>query len=211
MIFTKMTTSLKTNLNKAYWESRYQQSQTGWDIGYAAPALIEYANQLPSKDLRILIPGAGFGHEAQALLNEGFNNITVIDLSGAALQDLQKRIPATDCLKMIEGDFFEHLGTYDLILEQTFFCALDPKLRPKYASHAYNLLASGGKLAGLFFDFPLSDQGPPFGGSAKEYRDLFSEYFHIKTLERSYNSIKPRAGKELFAIFEKSETFNNSL
>lgn len=194
---------MKTHLNKKYWESRYVESQTGWDIGYAAPALMQYADQLPSKDLRILIPGAGYGHEAESLLNAGFTNITVIDLSGSALQRLQQRIPATDRLKIIEGDFFEHSGSYDRILEQTFFCALDPKLRPHYVRHSYHLLASGGKLAGLFFDFPLTEQGPPFGGSKSEYTSLFSEHFRIKTLERSYNSIKPRAGKELFAIFEK--------
>ena len=203
MIFTKMTTSLKNHLNKEYWESRYMESQTGWDIGYASPALIEYADQLPSKDLRILIPGAGYGHEAESLLNAGFTNITVIDLSGSALQRLQQRIPATDSLKIIEGDFFEHSGIYDRILEQTFFCALDPGLRPDYVRHSYHLLASGGKLTGLFFDFPITEQGPPFGGSKSEYTNLFSEYFRIKTLERCYNSIKPRAGKELFAIFEK--------
>ena len=203
MIFTKTTTSLKINLDKTYWESRYEESQTGWDIGYAAPALMTYADQLPSKDLRILIPGAGYGHEAEALLNAGFTHLTVIDLSASALQRLQQRIPATDRLKIIEGDFFEHSGSYDRILEQTFFCALDPKLRRDYARHSYHLLASGGKLAGLFFDFPLTEQGPPFGGSTDEYTALFSEYFRIKTLERCYNSIKPRAGKELFAIFEK--------
>ncbi len=203
MIFMKTTTFLKTEFDKTYWESRYQEAHTGWDIGYASPALMTYADQLLDKDLRILIPGAGYGHEAIALTQNGFTNLTVIDLSTTALKQLENRLPHSKSLKIIEGDFFQHSGSYDLILEQTFFCALEPRLRIYYARHCADLLRKCGKLTGLFFDFPLTDQGPPFGGSKREYIDLFSEDFHIKTLEACYNSIKPRAGKELFAIFEK--------
>ena len=35
-----------------------------------------------------------------------------------------------------------------------------------------------------------------------EYLDLFSKTFQIKTLEKAYNSIKPRQNRELFFIFE---------
>ncbi len=194
---------MKTKLNSTYWDTRYKENETGWDIGYASPALIEYANQLQSKDLKILIPGAGFGHEALRLLEHGFTNITVIDLSQIALDRLRSKIPPTKNLQIIKGDFFQLKDTYDLILEQTFFCAIDPDLRAAYVKQAHNLLASGGKLAGVFFNFPLTKTGPPFGGSEIEYRNLFSNYFNINTLEACYNSIKPRAGKELFAIFEK--------
>ena len=147
---------MKTKLNSTYWDTRYKENETGWDIGYASPALIEYANQLQSKDLKILIPGAGFGHEALRLLELGFTNITVIDLSQTALDRLRSKIPPTNKLHIIEGDFFQLQDTYDLILEQTFFCAIDPDLRAAYAKQAHNLLASGGKLAGVFFNFPLN-------------------------------------------------------
>jgi hypothetical protein len=64
------------------------------------------------------------------------------------------------------------------------------------------LLLPKGKLAGLLFDFPLTSDGPPFGGSKEEYIKLFSTKFEIKKLERAHNSIKPRENKELFFIFE---------
>ena len=101
-------------------------------------------------------------------------------------------------------DFFDlQDSNFDLILEQTFFCALDPSLRESYAIKMNNLLREKGKLAGLLFDFPLTEKGPPFGGDINEYKKLFFEHFRIKTLERAYNSIKPRNGNELFFIFEK--------
>ena len=88
-------------------------------------------------------------------------------------------------------------------MEQTFFCALDPVLRKKYVEKMADLLKENGKLAGLLFDFELTAEGPPFGGSSEEYLQLFTHYFTSKKLERCYNSIKPRSGRELFFIFEK--------
>ena len=93
--------------------------------------------------------------------------------------------------------------TFDLVIEQTFFCALNPELRSNYVSKMETLLNPNGKIAGLLFDFPLTEAGPPFGGSENEYLKLFSEKFNIKTLEKAYNSIKPRKDTELFFIFEK--------
>ena len=202
MIFTKMTTFLKTNLDKEYWENRYLNQETGWDIGSISTPLQVYVDQLTTKNLKILIPGAGFGHEARYLVETGFKNITVIDLSRSALNRLKTSLPQNSTCQIIEGNFFDHNGKYDLILEQTFFCALQPQQRIDYAKKCAELLKPNGKLSGLLFDFPLTENGPPFGGSFEEYQSLFSEYFHIKTLERCYNSIKPRDGKELFFIFE---------
>ena len=103
---------------------------------------------------------------------------------------------------MIHSDFFTLNTTFDLILEQTFFCALPPEMRTQYVEKMASLLNPKGKLAGLLFDFPLTTEGPPFGGSATEYLNLFSDKFTIKTLEKAHNSIKPRQNKELFFIFE---------
>jgi thiopurine S-methyltransferase len=192
------------NLNKEYWDDKYAQNTTGWDIGYVSTPLKEYIDQLKNKNTKILIPGAGNGHEVEYLFTKGFTNIHVIDIALQPLQNLKARIPSFPEGHLIHMDFFDLKSSdYDLILEQTFFCALDPSFREAYASKMHELLGPNGKLAGLLFDFPLTEDGPPFGGSAAEYRALFGQYFTIKVLERSYNSIKPRKGNELFFIFEK--------
>ncbi|WP_234405801.1 methyltransferase domain-containing protein [Leeuwenhoekiella sp. MAR_2009_132] len=192
-------------LNKNYWESRYVEQNTGWDIGYASDPLAAYFDQLTQKDLKILIPGAGFGHEAIYLYKQGFTNVTVLDFSASALQNLKTHLPDVPDSQFIEGDFFEHSETHDLVIEQTFFCALDPDLRSDYARHMSQLLKPSGKIVGLLFNFPLTEKGPPFGGSLSEYQKLFSEVFTIKKLEPCYNSIKPRQGNELFFIFESKQ------
>lgn len=194
---------MKNRFDKTYWESKYSNEATGWDIGYASTPLVDYFKQLTNKNLKILIPGGGNCYEAEYLFEQGFENIFVIDIAERPLKNLKARFPNFPDNHLIHGDFFNHSEKYDLIVEQTFFCALDPVLRQKYADKMNDLLAENGKLAGLLFDFELTEDGPPFGGSSAEYLKLFSEKFTINKLERCYNSIQPRAGRELFFIFEK--------
>lgn len=190
------------NLNKDFWENRYQTDDTGWDVGKITTPLKEYIDQIENKDIKILIPGAGNGYEFDYLISKGFKNVWVVDIAKHPLENLALRNPAYK-QNFIRSDFFEINDKFDLILEQTFFCALDPNLRSKYVDKMHSLLTSKGKLFGLLFDFELTEVGPPFGGSTKEYVNLFEEKFNIKVLERAYNSIKPREGRELFFIFEK--------
>ena len=189
--------------NKKYWENNYKTNQIGWDIGYASPPITNYIDQLKNKEISILIPGAGNAYEAEYLFRKGFKNINILDIAKQPLENLKKRIPPFPDKNLIQDDFFKHDQTYDLIIEQTFYCAISPKLRSDYADKIHKLLNKGGKLVGLLFDFPLTEEGPPFGGSLEEYKNTFSKQFNIKILETSFNSIKPRLGRELFIIFEK--------
>lgn len=100
--------------------------------------------------------------------------------------------------QLLHQDFFELQGSYDLVLEQTFFCALDPSLREDYMSQMSRLLVRGGVLSGLLFNFPLTEDGPPFGGSEQEYRERFEPYFRLNALRESVLSIPPRAGREVY-------------
>lgn len=193
-----------------YWETRWQNGETGWDIRDVSPPLAAYIDQIPPEKrhaMAVLIPGCGNGYEAAYLLRAGFSNVTMLDIAPSAVELLRARLDAflsgwQEHLQLVCGDFFEHTGAYDLILEQTFFCAIDPVLRERYVLKMKDLLQPGGRLAGVLFDreFP---GGPPFGGSRAEYERLFAPHFKIKTLAPCYNSIPPRAGSEVFVIFEK--------
>lgn len=193
----------KMMLTKEYWKKRYHHNETGWDVGEITRPLKEYFDQLTDKNCKILLPGGGNGYELEYLNKLGFTSVYVADFVKKPLENIQKRIPSLDSNYLIHGDFFEIEDTYDLIIEQTFFCALHPELREKYVQKTHSLLGDKGKLVGLFFQFPLTEEGPPFGGSKTEYELLFSNYFTIKTLETAFNSIRPRQNNELFFIFEK--------
>lgn len=190
-------------LRKNYWKNRYKNKNTTWDIGYPSPAIITYAKQLTNKQLKILIPGCGNSYEAEYLHHNGFTNLYVLDIAKEPLQNFLKRCPTFPSKNLINEDFFTHNSTYDLILEQTFFCSLLPELRKKYVLKMHNLLKEKGKLAGLLFNKTFDKKGPPFGGDILQYKELFNTNFTIKSLKKCYNSIKPRQENELFFIFEK--------
>jgi thiopurine S-methyltransferase len=190
---------------KSYWDMQYSENATGWDIGAVSAPVKEYIDQLTDKSLKILIPGAGNAYEAEYLFINGFKNVRVLDISSVAAESFKQRFPDFPDNQIIVQDFFAHNDKYDLIVEQTFFCALDPAARTKYVKKTYSLLKKGGKLVGLLFNHEFEKAGPPFGGSVNEYETLFSPYFKFKKFEESYNSIKPRAKRELFIIFIKSD------
>ncbi|CAM4341531.1 methyltransferase domain-containing protein [Gillisia hiemivivida] len=190
-------------LDEDYWATRYKENRIKWDIGEVSTPIKEYINQLEDKSLRILIPGSGNSYEAEYLHDQGFSNVFVVDIAREPLDNLKNRIPSFPKEHLLQKDFFDLNLQFDLILEQTFFCALSIDLRQKYAEKMIELLKTNGQLVGLFFNFELTKSGPPFGGSQEEYKDLFQPYFEILKLENCYNSITPRSGNELFFIFKK--------
>lgn len=191
-------------LNKDVWNQRYLERDIGWDIGYPSPPLKGYFDQLNNKELRILIPGCGNAYEAEYLFQQGFKNVMLIDWAQKVLDDFQQRNPNFSGEQLICCDFFEHQGQYDLIIEQTFFCALEPKLRPDYVLQMKKLLAKEGKLIGLLFNDKLYSHRPPFGGKKSEYQKLFSPHFTIVSMETAHNSIPSRQGRELFLKVQNS-------
>jgi methyl halide transferase len=193
---------------ESYWTNRYLDQNTGWDIGYASTPLKEYINQLTDNSTSILIPGAGNAYEAEYLIAQGFTNVYVMDISVIPLENFATRNPNFPREQLIEADFFEHKGQYDLILEQTFFCSFEPTKvnRENYAKQMHALLKPNGKLVGVWFDIPLIEDNMdkrPFGGSKEEYLGYLNTSFETKVFDRCYNSIPPRANQELFGIFVK--------
>ena len=190
-------------LTSKYWEERYLKGEDKWNVGEISTPIKEYVDQITDKKIKILIPGAGNGYEFEYLIKNGFKNSFVVDYAATPLENIKKRIPNLDKNQVINSDFFALEGKFDLIIEQTFFCALNPELREDYVQKMKSLLNPKGKIAGLLFQFPLTAEGPPFGGSKEEYIALFQKDFNIITMETAYNSIATRKNKELFVIFEK--------
>ena len=187
-------------LNNKIWNNRYLNDEIGWDIGNISTPLKEYFNQLENKELKILIPGCGNAYEAEYLVSMGFKNVFLIDWAQEALDNFQNRNKSFPTTNLICGDFFKHEENYDLIIEQTFFCAINPILRKDYVLKMKELLADKGKLIGLLFNDTLFTNRPPFGGKKSEYIDLFNKHFINVSMEKAYNSIESRKDRELFIL-----------
>lgn len=197
------------SLNADFWNNKYQDEDIGWDIGKISTPLKTYIDQLTNKELHILIPGGGNSYEAEYLHKLGFKNVSVVDFSETALDNIKTRVSSFPKTHLIQADFFElhHLHqnlSFDLILEQTFFCAITPELRHNYVTHTHRLLKPNGKLVGVLFDAILNTDKPPFGGNYEEYLSLFKPFYSLAIFKKCYNSIPSRAGRELFINLEKN-------
>lgn len=189
-------------LDQEYWDTQYKTNATGWDIGAVSPPIKEYIETLGNKNISILIPGCGNSHEAEHLLNQGFTNVSVIDIAPTLVVNLQNKFKNNPNIKIFLGDFFDHQEEYELIIEQTFFCALPLAMREKYVLKMNQLLTDQGKLVGLFFNKTF-ENGPPFGGSHSEYELLFQNHFEFLKINLCPNSVTKRLNSELFIEFQK--------
>jgi methyl halide transferase len=194
---------MHTNLNDSYWSNRYAIGTATWDLKVVSPPIKAYIDQLINKDITILIAGCGNAHEAAYLLQQGFTNITLVDVSEVLVLQLQQTFKNTP-VTIYHKNIFNFTGQFDLILEQTLFCAIEPYLRVQYINTMHQLLAPKGKLVGVLFNKHFEKQGPPFGGTSAEYIPLFKTKFNLLVFNECYNSVNSRVGTELFIIIEKN-------
>ena len=186
-----------------FWQQRYEQDSIGWDMGEVSPPLKAYIDQLPesAKDQAILVAGAGNAYEVGYLHEQRFTDVTLVDFALAPIEAFAERYPDFPSTHLICADFFSlspEQYQFDWVLEQTFFCAINPSRRDEYVKQMAALIKPKGKLIGLLFDKDFGRDEPPFGGTKDEYQQRFETNFDIEIMEPSYNSHPARQGSELF-------------
>lgn len=192
------------NVSEAkFWQQRYEKDSIGWDMGVVSPPLKAYIDQMPDsvKEQAILVPGAGNAYEVGYLHEQGFTNVTLVDFAPAPIEAFAKRYPNFPTEHLLCADFFTlspEQCQFDLVIEQTFFCAINPARRDEYVEQMAALLNPNGKLIGLLFDKEFGRDEPPFGGTKQEYQQRFESHFNIDIMTSSNNSHPARQGNELF-------------
>src|SRR6185295_13470896 len=103
----------------AKWERDYQRGTAGWDMGTPTPVfqrLLAGGNFSPG---RMLIPGAGRGHDARAFARHGFQ-VVAVDFAHDAAQAMRETMTPESTHEILEQDFFllppELDGTFDYVL-----------------------------------------------------------------------------------------------
>jgi len=173
-----------------------------WDTGGVPRRLDRYLrlNRLPGG--RALVPGCGSGYEAARLADAGMQ-VLAIDFSPAAV-DRARRITSGSGARILLADFFDfEQGTFDLIYERAFMCALPPGLRRAWADRCGDLLNNGGRLAGFFFTDPTVTDGPPFGISRRELDELMGAGFQLKEDRPTAGTRPVFAGRERWQVWER--------
>lgn len=193
-------------LDPTDWDTAYREQRTPWDLGGPTPVFGRLIATGAIPPGRLLIPGAGRGHDALAFAAAG-HAVTAVDVSPTACLELRREAEAAGvALEVLEADFFtfEAAGPFDAALEYTFFCAIPPAMRPAYGARMAELIRPGGLLFGLFFPLNKQDEsGPPFRVSLDEVEAVLSPGFALELSEQPADSIKPRAGNERLMIWRR--------
>jgi SAM-dependent methyltransferase len=187
------------------WEQRYREGRAAWDLGAAPPCLGRLLAGLPARRLRVLVPGAGFGHDAVAWARAG-HQVTAVDFAPSAVAGARARARETGvAMAVLEEDLFALPatleGAFDAVWEQTCYCAVAPKRRDEYAAAMARALVPGGTLYGLFWNHGR-EGGPPYDVTPAQVRDVFASRFHLLSLEPVPDSV-PARGNEFLAVFRR--------
>jgi methyl halide transferase len=192
--------------NQEDWEQRYQEGNTPWDLGVAAPSFVSLLeSQNPPSPGRVAVLGCGRGYDAVLFAKYGFE-VVGFDFTVAAIADATALAKSEAVnVQFLQRDIFdlpgEFANSFDYVIEHTCFCAVAPASRPDYVQVAKSILKPQGQLIGLFFTHSRPD-GPPFGTNPAEIREYFQPDFKILLLEPVVNSVPSRQGEEHLGLFQ---------
>lgn len=172
-----------------------------WDRGEPSPALVDLLNErkgllsqavTEGRRKKALVPGCGRGYDVLLLASKGYDAVG-LEISESAVEQCQELFkrerssyfegsPDHGSCDFVLGDFFKDDwlssatsggSSFDLIYDYTFFCALPPKARPKWASRMSQLLSTGQEARLVCLEFPTykapDTGGPPFGVIPEAY------------------------------------------
>jgi SAM-dependent methyltransferase len=173
-----------------FWEQMYRDKRDAWDLGDVTPPIVF---------------GCGRGHEARAAARAGFETVG-IDFAESVRADAERLTPA-DLAKRVTwrtADIFDLArtdpGAFDLVIEHTSYCAIDPKRRDEWMRVARAVLRPGGTLLGLFYVHGR-EGGPPYATTREDAKAALDRaHFHIEHAETPSDSIERRRGDEYLVI-----------
>ena len=189
-----------------YWDDRYQNRNTPWELQQPTPAFVSFldSSQSPQPG-KAAVLGCGTGNDALWFVKKGFE-VTGFDFAPAAVAIARDRAREMQIeVQFLQRDIFalgeEFSGQFDYVIEHTCFCAILPEQRDRYVEIARSLLKPQGFLLGVFFTHSRPG-GPPFGATSEEIYNYFQPSFQVISLDPVKNSIPKRQGEEHLGIFQ---------
>lgn len=198
---------------KEHWESIYQTkkpNEVSWYQDKPNTSLKLIAEVGLGKNASIIDIGAGDSKLVDNLLDIGFRNITVLDISSTALEKAKKRLGnRADAVKWVVSDLreFETSDRYDIWHDRAVlhFLTAEEDVN-KYVEVIRRFLKPNGYLILSTF----SENGPKrcSGLDIKQYsedsvKELFSNFEHVKSFEEEH--LTPLGASQIFiySIFRK--------
>jgi SAM-dependent methyltransferase len=185
------------------WERRWAAGDTPWDLGRAPAVLDDLLAGLADGPLCVLVPGAGAGHDALAWARAG-HVVTAVDVAPTALVRCRESARKAGLAPtLLVADLFalpqDLRGAFDVVWEQTCFCAIPPTRRPDYARAMADVLRPRGTLHALLWNHGRPG-GPPHDVRREDAQRVFAPFFEPISLVDVTGSPAGRAGEFLYTL-----------
>jgi SAM-dependent methyltransferase len=182
------------------WNARYAEGRDGWTLD-VAPAVLERLIASYAERRRVLVPGAGHGHDAIAWARAG-HQVVALDFAPLAIASMRQRMGELGVeFEALEADVtappVELRGAIDLVWEQTCLCALPPDDRRAYLEAMATILAPSGTMIALLWNHGRED-GPPYDMPPVLVEELVRGVFSIRKRERVEDSVARRTPEHLW-------------
>lgn len=213
---TGMECSIMSLDRKTHWENVYTNktpTDVSWFQQEPAVSLELIASTGISCASKIIDVGAGASVLVDKLLDQGFGDLTVLDVSSKALDYAQKRLGnRAGTVKWIEADIteFESTEKYDLWHDRAVFHFLtDEDSRKKYVRNMSKAVNPGGHviIAAFSIDGPLKCSGLDVErySPAKMKDELGPSFELIKSTDESHLTPAGKEQKFTYCYFRKIE------
>jgi SAM-dependent methyltransferase len=190
-----------------FWDRLYRSQQFHWDLGEPTPVFRRLAENGRFQVGRMLVLGAGHGHDARLFAGHGFQ-VTAVDFSAEAVAMMHRLAEPDSPLEIVQADFFSlpatWSGRFDYVLDYTSFCAVLPSRRPEYADLVGRLLKPDGCYIVLAFPIGSRPGGPPYVVQPEAIIALYEERgFDLQQREAPVDSAAGRKGHEELLVLRK--------
>lgn len=185
-----------------FWESAFNEKQEMWGFEPAKSAIIVKDFFVQKKVKNLLIPGIGYGRNAQIFKESGIN-VTGIEISKTAIEMARKHYGT---------EMVIHHGSvtdmpFDNVLYDGIFCyalihLLDSAEREKLIQDCYNQLSDGGYMVFT----AISKKAPTYGHGKYISKDRYELFEGAKLFFYDEESIREEfSTRGLFEITEIQE------
>lgn len=186
------------------WNARYAEGSDRWTLTGAPPVLEQLIANIREPH-RVLVPGAGRGHDAFAWARAG-HRVVALDFAPLAVAAMRERSREQAVFVDVrEADVIappvDLRGDIDLVWEQTCLCALPPEQRRPYLAAMATILRPGGSMVALLWNHGGTaggEGGPPYDMSPVLVEQLVAGLFTIRKRERVEPALSTRANEYLW-------------
>ncbi|WP_428231438.1 class I SAM-dependent methyltransferase [Flavobacterium sp.] len=187
-----------------FWEDNFIEKQEMWGFEPSKSALSTKDFFIENSVKNILIPGIGYGRNAQVFRDEGIT-VTGIEISKTAIELAKKHYGAD--LNIYHGSVTDmpfDSNKYDGIFCYALIHLLDSKDRKKLIQDCYNQLSENGYMVFTV----ISKEAQTYGKGKFMSKDRYEIFDGVQMFFYDRESVHEEFGKfGLFEIIELDESF----